>query len=75
MKFNIYGRKLVQVVREEGTWTVFYLGAEGKKRLATDLIIPAEIPANKIQDYLAILFHESATPGRDEVTLIKDSND
>ena len=75
MKFNIFDRKLVRVLRKNGAWTVFYLGAEGKKRLATDIIIPAEVQADEVQDYLAVMFHESASPGRDEVVLINRSDD
>ena len=64
-RFNVFGT-LVAVTGEEGKWQAYYLGAEGKRRPA-DFIIPADVPASGLRDYLADLFHEDATPKRNTV--------
>jgi len=66
MKFDIFGRQTVEVLRADDEWLVFYLGNEGKKRKA-DFLIPASIQPQQLQDYLADLFHEHATLSHNEV--------
>ncbi|MDH5377221.1 MAG: hypothetical protein OEX00_02725 [Gammaproteobacteria bacterium] len=66
MKLNVYGR-LVQVLQREGGWQVFYLGNEGKKRAATDILIPPQLSEKEIPSYIADLCHEWAHPGNTEV--------
>jgi hypothetical protein len=65
-RFNVFGT-LVAVVGAPGAWQAFYLGAEGKRRPA-DFIVPAEIAAHELAEYLADLFHENATPRNNDVT-------
>jgi hypothetical protein len=60
-RFNLFGRKRVGVVRDGGRWRVFYLGVDGKKRSAPDIIIPADIRAEDLRNYLGDLFHEYAS--------------
>lgn len=60
MKLDVFGRH-VEVTRRNGTWLVFYLGNEGKKRIATDIAIPAEIGDNDVIGYVADLCHEWAS--------------
>jgi hypothetical protein len=43
------------------SWAAYYLGAEGKKRPARDIVIPAHIPESEIEQYLGDLCHEWAT--------------
>jgi hypothetical protein len=64
-RFKVFGR-LVAVSGSEGRWQAFYLGAEGKRRPA-DFIIPADVPAADLREYLADLFHEDATPRHNTV--------
>jgi hypothetical protein len=59
-RFNVFGTA-VAVSGEKGNWVAFYLGAEGKRRKA-DFIVPANLHAHELQEYLADLFHENATP-------------
>lgn len=59
-KFNVFG-KLVAVSGVTGAWQAFYLGNEGKRRPA-DFIVPADLQADEIREYLSDLFHENATP-------------
>ena len=61
MKLNVYGRK-IEIIRKQSQWTVFYLGNEGKKRTAYDIIIPEELKENEIENYIEDLLHEWATP-------------
>lgn len=60
LKFDVFGR-LVLVAESGDGWTAFYLGAEGKKRPATDIVVPADIPESEIGHYLGDPCHEWAT--------------
>lgn len=60
LKFDVFGR-LVLVAESGDGWAVFYLGAEGKKRPAVDIVIPADLPDSEIEQYLGDLCHEWAT--------------
>jgi hypothetical protein len=70
-RFNVFGTR-VAVVGAPGAWQAFYLGAEGKRRLA-DFIVPDEVTGDELQEYLADLFHENATPRNNDVTRIDQS--
>ena len=61
MKFNVYGR-LIEVRRNEQKWIAYYLGNEGKKRIAHDIHIPSTIDKKDLTEYLADLCHEWAKP-------------
>ena len=65
IRFNVFGT-LVGVERKNGEWKPYCLGNEGKRRDA-DFIVPTDTPEVEIASYLAILFHEEATPERNEV--------
>jgi hypothetical protein len=65
IRFNVFGTP-VGVERRDGVWRPFYLGNEGKRRDA-DFVIPNDIIEADLADYLAVLFHEEATPDRNEV--------
>ena len=60
MVFDVFGRQVI-VQREGEQWAVFYAGADGKKRIARDIVIPAELGAAEVERYLADLCHEWAT--------------
>lgn len=70
MKLNVFGR-YVEVVRNEEKWIVYYLGSEGKKRVAEDVVIPSTVHEDDLVEYIADLCHEWATPNKSEVTVIK----
>ena len=59
-RFDVFGT-LVAIVGAAGAWQAFYLGNEGKRRLA-DFIVPADVSSDELAQYLADLFHENATP-------------
>ena len=70
MKLNVFGKKVIEVVRTDNEWQVFYLGNEGKKRKAEGLIIPSSINESEIEEYISDLFHEMATPSNSKVKRI-----
>jgi hypothetical protein len=69
MKLDVFGKE-VEVLRVKNQWQIFYLGNEGKKRLATDVVIPSSTKEQDIASYLADIFHESATAQNPEVKII-----
>jgi hypothetical protein len=69
--FNVFGR-LVAIVGTSGHWSAFILGSDGKRKTA-DIIVPNFLAAEELGQYLADLFHESATPSNNEVFQIYDN--
>lgn len=70
MKLNVFGKK-IEVVRRDNKWRAYYLGNEGKRRLAANIVIPSDIKEDELREYMADLCHEWATPNRDSVTLME----
>ncbi|WP_449757699.1 DUF7661 family protein [Desulfoluna spongiiphila] len=64
--FNVFGR-IVLAIQKENTWSLFYLGADGKRRPATDLIVPSFIDSSEVDTYLTDLCHEWATETHPDV--------
>jgi len=69
MKFDVFGKE-VEVLRIGNKWQVFYLGSEGKKRPAADIVIPAATKEHDVALYLADIYHEFATHKNPEVKVI-----
>lgn len=69
-RFNVFG-KLVLIRGGAGGWQAFYPGPDGKRRPA-DFIVPDDIAGADLLEYLADLFHESATPRNNAVTRLLD---
>ena len=69
LEFDVFGRRVL-VSRKNGRWTAFYSGAEGKRRIATDIIIPASTAEADLEQYLADLCHEWATASHPNVTKV-----
>jgi len=69
MKLNVYGRK-IEIVKPGENWEIFFLGNEGKKRIAHDIIIPQDLEENEIIIYIEDLLHEWASPSNNKVTRI-----
>jgi len=74
MRFDIYGRYTLIIERsvegsragetgETGEYLVLELGAEGKRRLREDIVIPPHLPEDEIATYLDDLLHEEGRPG------------
>jgi hypothetical protein len=66
LRFDIFGRHVVVEQSEDG-WLAFYPGNEGKRRPATDIVIPPSLAEADIEHYLADLFHELASKQHPEV--------
>ncbi len=64
MRFDVYGRFRVDIERRDGAWVVYRVGA-GTRAPMPDLVVPADVAADKLEDYLNDLLHELATPGRE----------
>ena len=62
MKFDVYGRFRLEVVREEDRWVAYRLDP-GKRAKLNDVIIPPSLEAGEIAVYLDDLYHEAAKPG------------
>jgi len=52
-------------------WTIYHPSAEGKRRVAHDLVVPEFVVTDDdLVQYLADLCHEAATPTNQEVRWI-----
>ena len=69
MVFDVFGRR-VTVIRSDDQWIAHYGGTEGKRRQARDIVIPSELRAEEIEQYLADLCHEWATAQAPDVSKI-----
>lgn len=57
MKYDIYGRFQLEVLRENDSWAVYRLGA-GTRLPADEVVLPAELKASELAVFLDDLFHE-----------------
>ena len=62
MRFDIYGRYELEVVREGERWIMYSLDL-GKRRAISDFVIPASLLPEELATYLDDMLHESAGPG------------
>lgn len=69
LKFSVFGRQVL-VVESNNGWSTFYLGAEGKRRPATDILVPQDILESDLKGYLADLCHEWASERFPDVTAL-----
>ncbi|MHC4856898.1 MAG: DUF7661 family protein [Planctomycetota bacterium] len=60
IKFDVFGQEVLVAKTEDG-WQAFYVGNEGKRRLARDIIIPGNVEESNLLQYLDDLCHEWAT--------------
>lgn len=69
LRFEVFGRRVL--VAESGIgWVTFYLGDDGKRRSAPDIVLPPDLPESEITQYLGDLCHEWATDRYPEVKLL-----
>lgn len=64
VRFDVYGRFLIDVVREGDRLVVLELGAEGKRRLRPDIVLDPGLDDAAIARALDDLLHELGGPGR-----------
>jgi len=60
LRFDVFGRHILSTKSGKG-WAAYYLGAEGKRRPAMDILVPSDISESEVQQYLGHLCHEWAT--------------
>jgi hypothetical protein len=63
---DVFGRNVLVVGPENG-WQAFYVGNDGKRRPATEIIIPPFLSESELEEYIADLCHEWATERHPEV--------
>ena len=63
MKFDVFGRFKLEVVRERDGWVAYRLEL-GKRIKLPELAIPATLEASEIATYLDDLYHEMGGPGQ-----------
>ena len=69
LRFKVFGT-LIAVRAVDGGWAAFRLGPDGKRRPA-EFVVPDFIAEAEIAQFLADLFHESATPTNGDVVRIQ----
>ena len=66
LKFDVFGREVL-IVEKDGGWEAFYLGSEGKRRVAKDIVVPSDISESQMRQYLDDLCHEWSTDRNNSV--------
>ena len=61
MKFNIYGKFQLDVIREAGTWVAYRL-EPGKRIVLRDFSIPDFLDEGELAIYLDDIYHEMGGP-------------
>ncbi|MCP5372480.1 MAG: hypothetical protein H6907_12185 [Hyphomicrobiales bacterium] len=62
MRFDVYGRYVIEVVREGDRWAAWRLDGT-RRRPVPDLAIPPDLPARDLATYLDDMLHEQSPPG------------
>ena len=62
MRFDVYGRYQLEVVRENDRWVTYRLGF-GKRRKMSDFAIPSSMRPDELAVYLDDILHELGRPG------------
>jgi hypothetical protein len=63
MKFDVYGRFELEVLRENNGW-IAYRTSIGMRSRDSSVIIPASLAPEEIAGYLDDVLHELCVPGR-----------
>ena len=63
MKFDVYGRFQLEVLRENNSWIAYRIGL-GTRSRDSSIIIPDSFAPEEIGGYLDDLFHELCGPGQ-----------
>lgn len=69
-RFNVFGMPMA-ITGVPGQWQAFRLGPDGKRRPA-GIIVPADVQAHELGEYLADLYHEHARPKNHVVVPLED---
>jgi hypothetical protein len=60
LRFDVFGHQVL-IARSNNGWDTFYLGDDGKRRSAPDIVVPSELLESELAQYLDDLCHEWAT--------------
>ncbi len=60
LRFDVFGRRVL-IAESNNGWITFYLGDDGKRRSAPDIVVPSEIPESQIAQCFDDICHEWAT--------------
>jgi len=63
VKLDVFGKYML-VERSEGMWRTYLLGADGKRSLVLDVVVPESLAEDELAQYFDDLYHEAATPRR-----------
>jgi hypothetical protein len=63
MRFDVYGRFQLEVLRENNSWVAYRPGL-GTRARDSSIIIPESLMPEEIASYLDDLFHELFGPGQ-----------
>jgi hypothetical protein len=63
VRFDIYGRYQLEIIREDDSWKIYSLGV-GTRAPVESLIIPPDTQPHELEIWLDDLLHELAEPGR-----------
>ena len=69
IKFDVFGRDVLVVGSSSG-WRAFYVGTEGTRRPAIDIVIPPGLQESKLAQYLDDLCHEWANDRNNSVNRV-----
>ncbi len=70
-RFDLFGHR-VAVESVDAGWVVYYIGDEGKRRRATDIVVPPTVSDQELQTYLSDLCHEWASARNPEVVSLDE---
>jgi hypothetical protein len=62
MKFNVYDRFVIDVVREKDRWAMFEI-VPGKRLRISDFAIPPSLSESQLPQFLDDIYHEMGRPG------------
>ena len=68
-KFEVYG-KLKVVERVKGRWQLFDVSKPGMRLPIYDVVIPDELEVGQVKEFLADIYHESASDKYPDVKLL-----
>ena len=59
-KLDVFGKLILAIHTNDG-WEMFYLNEDGKRRLATEILVPNFVKETEIENYIEDICHEWAT--------------
>ena len=63
LRVDVYGRFQLEILRENERWVAYRL-EPGKRIKLADLVIPADLDASEVAEFLDDLYHEMSKPGQ-----------